>query len=85
MEHQGRSATWAGISVRLGVTPSVLRLWIRASRPRTLLSRTALCLSGYLRPRPDKALEYALRTAFTRLDEELALVLDDRPTLRPRL
>lgn len=84
MGHQGLSATWTGISVRLGVALSVLQLWIRGSSPQTLLSRTALCLSGYLRPRPDQALEYALRTAFTRLDEELTLVLDDWPTVRPR-
>jgi hypothetical protein len=38
----------------------------------------ALTVTGYLRPRPDPALEDTLRTALADLDQELAAVLGDR-------
>ncbi len=59
-------------------------LWHCGRSLRTVFEQVALSLSGHLRPRPDQALERALRTAFTQLDEELAVVLGDRPTAGPR-
>lgn len=38
-------------------------------------AHAALTVTGYLRPRPDPALEHALRTAFADLDRDLAVIL----------
>jgi hypothetical protein len=58
-------------------------LWLRLNgvNLRELLAHAALTVTGYLRRRPDPAIEHALRTAFTSLDQELAEILGDR---RPR-
>ena len=45
---------------------------------RRLCARAALTVTGYLRPRPDPALENALRAAFADLDRDLAEILGDR-------
>lgn len=78
--HQWLYATYIDISVMLGL--ALVILWplprLCGARLRTALARAALCLCGHLRPRPDQVMERALRTAFTQLDEELALALDDR-------
>jgi hypothetical protein len=41
-------------------------------------ARAALTVTGYLRPRPDPAVEHALRTAFADLDRDLAVILGHR-------
>lgn len=46
---------------------------------RELCADIALTVTGYLRPRPNPALENALRTAFADLDRDLAAILGDRP------
>jgi hypothetical protein len=45
---------------------------------RGLLANAALTVTGYLRPRPDPAVENALRAAFADLDKDLARILGDR-------
>src|ERR1700693_3126810 len=84
MGNNGLNVTYVNISVMLGLALLIVWLWLRGRKLRTPFSQAMLCLSGYLRPRPDQAMECALRTAFTQLDEELALVLDGRPIARPR-
>ncbi|MGH3244873.1 MAG: hypothetical protein ACRDOI_01460 [Trebonia sp.] len=42
---------------------------------RERLAHAALTVTGYLRSRPDPALEHALRTAFADLDRDLAAIL----------
>ena len=55
-------------------------LWLRLIRVsvRGLCANAALTVTGYLRPRPDPAIEEALRTAFADLDRDLARILGDR-------
>ncbi len=84
MEHSSLSVTYAEISVMLGLALVILWLQLCGRSLRAVLSPTALSLSGHFRSRPDEALECALRAAFTQLDEELALVLSDPPTVLPR-
>ena len=47
-------------------------------RVRELCANVALTVTGYLRPRPDPALENALRSTFACLDRDLAEILGDR-------
>ena len=55
-------------------------LWLRLNgvNLRELLQDAVLTVTGYLRPRPDPAVEHALRATFTSLDKELAEILGDR-------
>lgn len=55
-------------------------LWLRLTgvSVRELCAHAALTVTGYLRPRPDPAIEHALRTAFADLDRDLAEILGDR-------
>jgi hypothetical protein len=55
-----------------------LCLWLTSVSLRELCAYTALTVTGYLRPRPDPAVERTLRAAFSELDRDLALILDDR-------
>src|ERR1700753_1198482 len=91
--HQ-RPALWRGdwptmarhvLSVRyMDVLPmlglALVFLWFRLARVsvREVCAHAALTVTGYLRPRPDPALERALRTAFADLDRDLAAILGDR-------
>jgi hypothetical protein len=54
--------------------------WLRLTRVsvRELCADAALTVTGYLRPRPDPAVEHALRAAFADLDRDLAGILGDR-------
>lgn len=45
---------------------------------RESLAGAALTVTGYLRRRPDPAIEHMLRVAFTGLDRDLAEILGDR-------
>ncbi len=72
------------VCVMLSLALILLWLWLCGLSLRAVLAQAAFSLSGYLRPRPDQALEGTLRTAFTQLDEELALILDERPVAGPR-
>jgi len=85
MAHHALSVSYADISAMLGLALVILWLQLRGKNLKDLFSQAALSLSGYLRPRPDQALECTLRSAFTQLDKELAAVLGDRPVPRPHL
>jgi hypothetical protein len=54
--------------------------WLRLTRVsvRELCADAALTVTGYLRRRPDPAVEHALRAAFADLDRDLAGILGDR-------
>jgi hypothetical protein len=54
--------------------------WLRLTRVsvRELCADATLTVTGYLRPRPDPAVEHALRAAFADLDRDLAGILGDR-------
>jgi hypothetical protein len=55
-------------------------LWLRliGVSVRARFAHAALTVTGYLRPRPDPAVEDALRTAFANLDQDLARILGNR-------
>jgi hypothetical protein len=55
-------------------------LWIRLTggSVRKRCAQAMLTLAGYLRPRPARAVENALRAAFAELDRDLAALLGDR-------
>ena len=55
-------------------------LWTRLTRVsvRERYAQAILTVAGYLRPRPDRTLENALRAAFAELDRDLAVLLADR-------
>lgn len=50
---------------------------------REFFAHAVLTVTGYLRPRPDPAVEHALRTAFAEVDRELAGILGDRTRRNP--
>jgi hypothetical protein len=50
-------------------------LWLTGVSVRELCASAALTVTGYLRPRPDPAVERALRAAFAELDRDLAGIL----------
>jgi hypothetical protein len=56
-------------------------LWLRLSyvNVRKFFAHAALTVTGYLRRRPDPAVECALRAAFAEFDRELSVILADRP------
>jgi hypothetical protein len=59
---------------------ALMFLWLRliGVSVRARFAHAALTITGYLRPRPDPAVEDALRTAFADLDRDLARILGDR-------
>lgn len=59
---------------------AMILLWVQVigGRVKQASADAALTVTGYLRPRPDPALEDTLRTALADLDRELAAVLGDR-------
>jgi hypothetical protein len=85
MAHYALSTPYAEISVMLGLALIILWLTLCGRSLREMLAQAALSLSGHLRPRPDRAMECALRNAFTQLDKELAAVLGDQPIPRPHV
>jgi hypothetical protein len=68
----------------LGLVLAFLWLWLIGVSVRAQFAHAALTVTGYLRPRPDPAVEEALRTAFADLDRDLARILGDR-IREPRL
>jgi hypothetical protein len=64
--------------------PAWVILWLRlvSIGGRELLAGAALTVTGYLRPRPDPAIERMLRAAFADLDRELGEILGDRTPYR---
>lgn len=62
----------------LGAAVVFLLLRLMGVSVRGLCAQAALTVTGYLRPRPDPAVEKALRAAFAELDRDLAAILRDR-------
>ena len=57
---------------------AVIVLWLMLGGVRQRCARAMLTVTGYLRPRPDRAVEDALRAAFAELDRDLEALLGDR-------
>ena len=59
---------------------AVVFLWTMLSgvSVRHRCAQAALTVTGYLRPRPARSVEEALRAAFAELDRDLAALLGDR-------
>ena len=55
-------------------------LWLMFARVsvRQRCAQAVLTVTGYLRPRPARSVEEALRAAFAELDRDLAALLGDR-------
>jgi hypothetical protein len=66
---------------------ALMFLWLRLTRVsvRDACAQAALTVTGYLRPRPDPAIEHALRAAFADLDRDLAAILGDRTPRNRRI
>ncbi len=62
----------------LGVAVIFLRLMLACVGVRQRCARAVLTVTGYLRPRPARSVEDALRAAFAELDRDLAALLGDR-------
>lgn len=75
---------YADTAVMLGLALAVLWLRLCGRNLRDLLTQATLSISGHLRPAPDQAMEYTLRTAFAQLDKELAEALGEQPIPCPR-
>jgi hypothetical protein len=78
------SVRYVDVLSKLGL--GLVFLWVRLTgvSARELCASAALTVTGYLRPRPDPAIERALRAAFAELDRGLAEILGDRvPRRRP--
>ena len=72
------SVHYADVLTMLGVALGFLWLVLVGVSLRELLTQVVLTVTGYLRCRPDPALESTLRSAFAELDEGLAAILGDR-------
>jgi hypothetical protein len=72
------SAHYDDVLPMLGLALAFLWLWLTGVSVRAQFAHAALTVTGYLRPRPDPAVEEALRTAFADLDRDLARILGDR-------
>jgi hypothetical protein len=59
---------------------AVVFLWLMLSgvNVRHRCAQAVLTVTGYLRPRPARSVEEALRAAFAELDRDLAALLGDR-------
>jgi hypothetical protein len=66
------------VSIMFGIGLFTLWLLLAGYSIRDLSARAILCLTGYLRTRPDPWLEGALRTAFAEFDRELVMIMKDR-------
>jgi hypothetical protein len=66
---------------------ALMFLWLRLTgvSVRDACAHAALTVTGYLRPRPDPAIEHALRTALADLDRDLAAILGDRTPRNRRI
>jgi hypothetical protein len=64
------------------LSAAMIILWLRLMGfcSKELCGRALLTVSGYLRRRPDQAVENALRAAFAEIDRDLAGILGDRRT-----
>ena len=72
------SVHYVDVLPMLGLALAFLWLRLVGVSVRGACAHAALTVTGYLRPRPDPAVEHALRTAFADLDRDLAAILGDR-------
>jgi hypothetical protein len=72
------SVRYVDVLSMLGLGLVFLWLWLTGVSVRELCASAALTVTGYLRPRPDPAVERALRAAFAELDRDLAGILGHR-------
>jgi hypothetical protein len=72
------SVHYVDVLPMLGLALAFLWLWLSGVSVRELCAYAALTVSGYLRRRPDPAVEHALRAAFADFDRDLAGILGDR-------
>jgi len=78
MSRQMLSVHYVDVLPLLGLALVFLLLRLLGVRVGERCAAAALTVSGYLRPRPDPAVERAVRTAFADLDRDLAGILGDR-------
>jgi hypothetical protein len=78
MSRQVLSAHYVDVLPLLGLALVFLLVRLLGPRMGERCAAAALTVSGYLRPRPDPAVERAVRTAFADLDRDLAGILGDR-------
>lgn len=78
MSRHELSVRYVGALPLLGLALAFLLVRLLGVRVRERCADAALTLTGYLRPRPDPAVEHAVRTAFADLDRDLAGILGDR-------
>jgi hypothetical protein len=78
MARQMFSVHYVDVLLMLGL--ALVFLWLRfiGVSVRALFANATLTVTGYLRPRPNPAVEDALRTAFAELDRDLARILGVR-------
>jgi hypothetical protein len=62
----------------LGGAMVFLWIWLANVSVPHRCAQAMLTVTGYLRPRPARAVENALRAAFAELDRDLAALLGDR-------
>jgi hypothetical protein len=72
------SVQYVDVLPMLGIALVFLWLRLAGASVRALFANAALTFTGYLRPRPDPAVEDMLRTTFADLDRDLARILGDR-------
>ena len=78
MSRQMLSVHYVDVLPLLGLALGFLLLRLLGVRVGERCAAAALTVSGYLRHRPDPAVERAVRTAFADLDRDLAGILGDR-------
>ena len=66
------------VLLMLGAAMIVLWLTLAGGSVRQRCGQAMLTVTGYLRPRPSRSVEDALRAAFAELDRDLAALLGDR-------
>ena len=75
---------YVDVLAMLGLALAFVWLRLIGVSVRELCANVVLTVTGYLRPRPDPAVESGLRAAFADLDRDLAEILGDRiPRNRP--
>jgi hypothetical protein len=71
-------ANYVEVLLMLGAAIIVLGLMLAGGSVRQRCGQAMLTVTGYLRPRPSRSVEDALRAAFAELDRDLAALLGDR-------
>ena len=78
MSRQVLHVNYAEVLPMLSAAMLVLWLMLAGISLRQRCAQALLTVTGYLRPRPARSVEEALRAAFAELDRDLAALLGDR-------